>query len=103
MADQNDSKVYIVIADYGASGRSYCETDVRLADRESIVQDLMTGNIDNPFRVVAFDAAACDVSQDIAEEVVNRSWRGGYTIVPGVKKFCEYHDVDVPEILEDLE
>jgi hypothetical protein len=78
-----DVAVHIVLDDFGAAGRVYRETDEAGASRADVIDDLLTGQFNNPLRVIAFNTAegwARDVSEDIAWELT-RSTRA----------FVEFH------------
>jgi hypothetical protein len=49
--------VYLVLNDFGSLGRAYCETVDGRSDLESVISDLISGQYDNPVRVVAFNTA----------------------------------------------
>ncbi|WIG50989.1 MAG: hypothetical protein OJF48_001906 [Afipia sp.] len=73
--DPGDVTVYIVEDDFGRIGRAYRETDVEKADLETIIQNLITGQFNDPIRVVSFNTAerwSADVSEDIAREIQRR-------------------------------
>src|SRR5271156_194557 len=53
----DDQNVYIVVDDFGPTGRAYRETDVETADLETTINDLLAGDYSNPVRVVAFNTA----------------------------------------------
>jgi hypothetical protein len=53
----HDQTVYLVLDDFGRLGRCYPETDPERADLETVVSDLMSGQFNNPVRVVAFNTA----------------------------------------------
>jgi hypothetical protein len=68
----NDQTVYLVLNDFGRLGRVYCETNAERADLESVISDLMSGQYDDPVRVVAFNTAerwAEGASEDIARDM----------------------------------
>lgn len=68
--------VYIVEDDYGPLGRSFRETDVTRADRETTLQDLLSGQYNDPVRVIAFNPGegwARDVSHELAVELQRRA------------------------------
>jgi len=67
-----DVTVHIVLDDFGKAGRVYRETDEAEASFESVSDDLITGQFNNPVRVIAFNTAegwSRDVSEDVAREV----------------------------------
>jgi len=58
----------------GAIGIAYRETDIERADHETVVAELISGEFNDPVRVVAFNTRehwANDVSRQIAEEFKN--------------------------------
>ena len=70
-----DVTVHVVLDDFGKAGRAYRETDEAQASFETVVDDLLTGQLNNPVRVVAFNTSegwSRDVSEDVAREVVRR-------------------------------
>ena len=67
--------VYLVLDSFGALGIAYRETDVERTDLETVVADLMSGEFNEPVRVVAFNTRehwADDVSRQIADEIQKR-------------------------------
>ena len=64
-----DVTVHIVLDDFGKAGRIYRETDEEDTTLGSVVGDLLTGQFNNPVRVVAFNTSegwSRDVSEDVA-------------------------------------
>jgi hypothetical protein len=90
--------VHIVLDDFGKAGRAYRETDERETTFESVVDDPLTGQFENPVRVVAFNTSegwSLDVSEDIAREVVKRVAERGRPVAASSRKFVEsYVDED---------
>jgi len=72
----DDLDVYLVLDDFGGRlGRAWREIDEERTDRETVIIDLMRGEFNSPLRVVAFNTAegwSRDVSEDIAEEILQR-------------------------------
>jgi hypothetical protein len=69
-----DQTVYLVIDRY-SSGIVYRETEVERADLETIINDLLSGQFNDPIRVVAFNTLehwSQDVSEDVAREIQTR-------------------------------
>lgn len=99
MTKPKTEKVYIVVSDFGSAGCAYNETDERYTDRETLVRDLIDAQFTTPIRVVAFDPKECDVSAEIARDVVERAWTENVDLTDDVIDFCEDHGVDVPEIV----
>jgi len=85
-----DQTVYLVIDRFGGLGTVYRETEVERADLETIITDLMSGQFNDPVRVVAFNTLehwSEDVSEDIATEIQTR---------------CDIEGVAVPEHIHDF-
>jgi hypothetical protein len=85
-----DQTVYLVIDRFGGLGSVYRETEVERTDLETIVSDLISGQFNDPIRVVAFNTLehwSEDVSEDIATEIQTR---------------CDIEGVAVPEHIQDF-
>ena len=85
-----DQTVYLVINRFGGLGSVYRETEVERAHLETIITDLMSGQFNDPVRVVAFNTLehwSADVSEDIATEIQTR---------------CDIEGVVVPEHINDF-
>lgn len=70
-----NTTIHVIIADYGKLGQAVAERDSNDTDLEGTIRDLMSGQIDKPIRVYAFNAQegwASDVSEDIAREIAAR-------------------------------
>ena len=70
-----DQTVYLVIDRFGGLGTVYRETEVERADLETMITDLMSGQFNDPVRVVAFNTLehwSEDVSEYIAFEIQTR-------------------------------
>jgi hypothetical protein len=90
----HDQTVYLVLDDFGHLGRAYPETDLERADLETVITDLMTGQFNDPVRVVAFNTAerwADDVSEDIAHEIMRRLDLAGDGLSSSLEGFVERH------------
>jgi hypothetical protein len=75
---------------FGGLGAVFRETDVEWSDLETVITDLMSGQFNDPVRVVAFNTLehwAQDVSKDVALEIQSR---------------CDIDGHDVPETLRDF-
>ena len=73
--NDNDQNIYIVAEDFGKLGRAWREAEYDATDLETVIQDLVSGQYTNPFRVVAFNTAESwseDVSADVAAELRRR-------------------------------
>ena len=90
----HDQTVYLVLNDFGPLGRAYCETVDGRSDLESVISDLMSGQYDNPVRVVAFNTAerwSEDASQDIAREIMRRLGLAGDELPSTLEGFVDSH------------
>ena len=95
----SDVTVHIVLDDYGKAGRVYRETAEEDTTLGSVVDDLLTGQFNNPVRVVAFNTSegwSRDVSEDVAREVVRRL--AGRRLAASSRQFVEAY-VDEDELL----
>jgi hypothetical protein len=89
-----DVTVHIVLDDFGAAGRVYRETDEATASREDVIDYLLTGQFNNPLRVIAFNTAegwARDVSEDIAWKLTRRVRSDQKPLTAPTRAFVEYH------------
>lgn len=89
-----DVTVHIVLDDFGQAGRAYRETDEEKADLEEVVNDLLSGQFNNPLRVIAFNTAegwSCDVSEDVAWELMRRVTKSGSPVAAPSRNFVAFH------------
>jgi hypothetical protein len=99
-----DETVYLVADDYGRLGRAWREADYDATNLEAVVQDLLTGQYNNPIRVVAFNTAerwSEDVSADVAHELRRRCDLQMRDIPFFLLDFTDryegrYHDIQLP-------
>ena len=85
-----DQTIYLVVDRFGRHGSVYRETEVEQTDLETIITALMTGQFNDPVRVVAFNTLehwSDDVSGEIAAEIQIR---------------CDIDGVAVPEHIQDF-
>jgi hypothetical protein len=85
-----DQTVYIVVDGFGANDAVYRETEVERSDLETIIGDFLTGQFNDPVRVIAFNTLehwSEDVSEDIAAEIQFR---------------CDMDRVDVPDHIREF-
>jgi hypothetical protein len=74
----HDVTVYIVLNDFGQPGRAYVETDEAVADEQTVVNNISSGEYSNPVRVVAFNTVegwSRDVTEDIARALLEQEAR----------------------------
>jgi hypothetical protein len=94
LVPQCDVTVHIVLDDFGNVGRAYRETDEEDTTIASVIDDLLTGQFNNPVRVIAFNTAegwSRDVSEDIAWELLSRVQREGKPLSASTRGFVEFH------------
>jgi hypothetical protein len=71
----DDQNVYLVVDDFGQFGRVWREADIEKTDLESVIDDLLHGQYNNPIGVFGFNPAegwSRDVSSDVAQELRRR-------------------------------
>ena len=86
-----DQTAYLVV-DRFSSGSVYRETEIERADLETIISDFITGQFNDPVRVVAFNTLehwADEVSEDIAQEVQTRCDIAGEPVPEHLRDFVE--------------
>ena len=89
-----DTTTYLVLDDFGRLGRTCCETDEKIPGIENVIADFMSGQFVKPIRVVAFNTAkgwSCDVSENVAWEVLKRSVAEGSKLFSGTRTFAAFH------------
>ena len=85
-----DRTVYLVVDSFSANGTVCRETEVERADFETIIADFLTGQFNDPVRVIAFNTLehwSDDVSKAIATEIQTR---------------CDIEAASVPEHISDF-
>jgi hypothetical protein len=89
-----DQTVYLVLNDFGQLGRAYCEASEDRSDLETTISDLISGQYDNPVRVVAFNTGerwSEDVSEDVAREIMRRLGVAGNELPSSLEAFVDGH------------
>jgi hypothetical protein len=89
-----DQTVYVVMDRFRALGSVVREAEVERTNLETIIGDLMSGQFNDPVRVVAFNTLehwAEDVSAAVATEIQTRCDIDGEPIPEHVKDFMERH------------
>jgi hypothetical protein len=88
--NDDDQNVYLVVDDFAHRGTAWREADTEKTDMETVVADLLSGQYNDPIRVVAFNTAkkwSQDVSADVALELRQR---------------CDLQMRDIPFFLQDF-
>jgi hypothetical protein len=83
-----DETVFVVVENSG--GRESVDRETELGDLETVVAELLAGQIGDPIRVVAFNTLehwSKDLSADVAREIQTR---------------CDIDGVPVPDHLRDF-
>jgi hypothetical protein len=92
----NDQTVYLVAEDFGKSGRAWREADYDEAtDLETVIQDLLSSQYNNPIRVVAFNTEerwSEDVSEDVAHELRRRCDLQQRNLPSSIRDFVERYE-----------
>jgi hypothetical protein len=89
-----DETVYLVIDRFGGLGTVYRETEVERTDLETIVSDFISGQFNDPIRIVAFNTLehwSNDVSADIATEIQTRCDIEGVAVPEHIRDFVDTH------------
>jgi hypothetical protein len=89
-----DQTFYLVVDDFGRLGRAFRETDVERADLETAISDLMSGQFNDPVRIVAFNTTerwSEDVSEDVAREITRRLGLAGDELPSSLEAFVDRH------------
>ncbi len=98
-----DHDVYLVLDDFGARlGRVWRETSEESADRRKLIADLTDGQYSNPARIIAFNTAerwSRDVSQELADEIVDQCAAEGFDAPPSLEDFVQRHGSGRPRQL----
>ena len=97
MPNGDDQTVYLVANDYGKAGRAWAEADYQTTDLETVIQDLLTGQYNNPIRVIAFNTVE-HWSDDVSEDVASRCHLQMRDVPFFLQDFTEgrYRDVQLP-------
>ena len=88
-----DETVYLVAEDFGKLGRAWREADYEETDLETVIQDLLTGQYNNPIRVVDTEERwSEDVSEDVAHELRRRCDLQLRDLPFSIQDFVERHE-----------
>jgi hypothetical protein len=84
-----DQTVYLIVDSFG-SGSIRRQIEIERTDLETIVADLLSGQFNDPVRIVAFNTLehwADDISEEVADEILSR---------------CDIEGIAVPEDMRDF-
>jgi hypothetical protein len=93
--NDNDETIYLVADDFGRLGRAWREADYEATDLETVIKDLLTGQYNQPIRVIAFNTAerwSEDVSEDVARELRRRCDLQMRELPASISDFVERHE-----------
>jgi hypothetical protein len=62
-----DQTVYLVVDRFGRLGTAYRETDIERSDLETVITDLMSGQVNDPIRVVA--STRLNIGRRMSQEI----------------------------------
>ena len=85
---------YIVVNHYGRFDTAFAETDLHRADYETTIADLMSGQHNDPLRVIMFNPDtdhADEVSHAIAQEILRRLGPEGRNVPSVLEDFIDSH------------
>jgi hypothetical protein len=88
-----DETAYLVVDRFG-SGSLYRDTEVERTDLETVISDFMTGQFNDPIRVIAFNTLehwSDDVSGEVASEIQTRCDMEGTAVADHLRDFVERH------------
>ena len=83
--------VYLVVDRFN-SGSVFRETETERTDLETVIEDFLTGQFNDPVRVVAFNTLehwANDVSKDVASIIQTRCDIGGNPVPEHIRDFID--------------
>jgi hypothetical protein len=89
--DRLDRDIYLVLENF-RSGSAWRETDEADTDVSTVVEGLLTGQYDQPLRVVVFNPVerwSRDASEEIAEELDRRISAEGREVSEALQEFVE--------------
>jgi hypothetical protein len=88
-----DQTAYLVVDRFG-SGSVYRETEVERTDLEAVISDFLTGQFNDPIRVIAFNTLehwSDDVSGEVAAEMQTRCDIEGNSVPDHLRDFVDRH------------
>ena len=96
-----DQTAYLVVDRFSATGSVCRETEVERADLETIIADFLTGQFNDPVRVIAFNTLehwSNDVSEAIATEIQTRCDIEGVSVPEHISDFVDRHGRPVRQL-----
>src|SRR4051812_46286001 len=93
--DSGKEAVYLVKDDLGRLGSVWREAEAEATDLETVITDLLTGQYEDPIRVIVFNTAerwSQDVSEDVAHELRQRCDLQMRDAPSAIQDFIERHE-----------
>jgi hypothetical protein len=100
-----DQTAYLVVDSFSARGTGYRETEVERTDVETIIADFVTGQFNDPVRVIAFNTLehwSDDISKAIATEIQTRCDIEGDSVPEHVSDFVDRYSGPVRQLAMKL-
>lgn len=94
LAPVSRDTVYLVVDDLYEQGKVWRETPYGQTDLDTVIQDIIDAQYNDPFRVIAFNPDekwSKDVSADIASEVRRHFERADEDVPPFLRPFVEHY------------
>lgn len=96
-----DPRVMHFVEEAFRSGIAVRELDPAKADYESQIGLILSGDYENPTRILRLDTvepeSSGDITEDVARDVVFRALSNGKSLTPGVFAFCKAHNSDLED------
>lgn len=89
-----DQTIYLVMDNSCSSGSVSRETEIERPDPEAVISDLLSGQFNDPVRVVAFNTLehwSEDLSEEIASEIQTRCDIAGDGVPDHLQDFVQRH------------
>jgi hypothetical protein len=82
-------ELHFVLCDFGRLGPAFVETDPARADREHVVEDMLSGEIARPLKVLVLrpDGTWRDASVEVAWAVTKTAAAAGDVLASGTREF----------------
>jgi hypothetical protein len=89
-----DQTVYLIVDSFGSRNAVYREAEFERADLDTAIGDLLSGQFNNPVRVISYNTLEHwteDVSAQIAAEIQSRCDIDGQPVPEHLKDFVASH------------
>jgi hypothetical protein len=92
LVPENDVTVHLVLDSFDNGVFVYREADEDQADLATVVDEILSGQYNEPYRIIAFNVAkgwSRDVTKDVAREVRGRAFRDDIPLRGVARDFVE--------------